>query len=206
MRVKTMQMWLVSVVSLALAFSLLIAPRAANAQVASPASSNADLAAAKTALAKYSDPFVAIKDGYFSTVACMDFPMGMKDGTVDYPPGAMGIHFLNTSNIGPKLDPTKPQVLIYAPVGNKLVLAGAEWFVPVAALGPDPVAPAIFGHALAGPMDGHAPIMPASLRHYDLHVWFWKNNPRGMFTSTNADLKCVHGSPYTVSAGAHHSM
>ena len=206
MRVKTMQMWLVSVVPLTLAVSLVVAPCGANAQAASPTPASADLAAAKLALAKYSDPFVAIKDGYFSTVACMDFPMGMKDGTVDYPAGAMGIHFLNTANIGPKLDPTKPQVLIYAPVGNKLVLAGAEWFVPVAALGPNPVAPEIFGRTLAGPMDGHAPIMPASLRHYDLHVWFWKNNPRGIFTSTNADVKCVHGSPYTVSAAAHHTM
>jgi hypothetical protein len=206
MRVKTMQMWLVSVVPLTLAVSLVIAPCGANAQATSPTPASADLAAAKLALAKYSDPFVAIKDGYFSTVACMDFPMGMKDGTVDYPAGAMGIHFLNTANIGPKLDPTKPQVLIYAPVGDKLVLAGAEWFVPIAALGPNPVAPEIFGQTLAGPMDGHAPIMPASLRHYDLHVWFWKKNPRGIFTSTNADLKCVHGSPYTVSAGAHHTM
>ncbi len=114
----------------------------------------------------------------------------------------MGVHFLNTANIGPKLDPTKPQVLIYEPVGDKLVLAGAEWFVPVQVAGG--VAPTIFGQTLAGPMDGHEPIMPATLRHYDLHVWFWKNNPRGMFTSTNANLKCRPGSPYTVALRADH--
>ncbi|MEP6549835.1 MAG: hypothetical protein ABJB95_01560, partial [Gemmatimonadales bacterium] len=153
--------------------------------------------------AKYSDPFAAIKDGYFSTLACIDFPTGATDGNVTYPPGAMGIHFLNPANIGPKLDPTKPQVLIYEPVGNKLVLAGAEWFVPVAAAGV--VVPAIFGQTLAGPMDGHEPIMPATLRHYDLHVWLWKNNPRGMFTSTNAALKCTPGSPYTIAMGAKHN-
>lgn len=161
-----------------------------------------DLDAARTALAKYSDPLAAVRGGYFSTLACMDFPTGMTDGTVEYPPGAMGVHFLNTANIGPKLDPTKPQVLIYEPVGDKLVLAGAEWFVPVQVAGG--VAPTIFGQTLAGPMDGHEPIMPATLRHYDLHVWFWKNNPRGMFTSTNASLKCTPGSPYTVALGADH--
>jgi hypothetical protein len=46
--------------------------------------------------------------------------------------------------------------------------------------------------------------MPTSLRHYDLHVWFWKNNPRGMFTSTNADVTCTRGSPYTVAFGMDH--
>jgi hypothetical protein len=161
-----------------------------------------DLQAAKTALAKYSDPVAAVKDGYFSTLACIDFPAGAMDGTIEYPPGAMGVHFLNTANIGPTLDPAKPQVLLYEPVGNKLVLTGAEWFVPVQVAG-DKV-PTIFGQTLSGPMDGHEPIMPASLRHYDLHVWLWKDNPKGMFTSTNSAVKCTPGDPYTVAIGHDH--
>jgi hypothetical protein len=183
-------------------------PRALAAQTSSVAATalTPELAAAKAALSKYSDPFAAVRDGYFSTVACMDFPTGMKDGTVDYPPGAMGVHFLNAANIGPKLDPTKPQVLIYAPVGNKLVLAGAEWFMPVQ-VAPGGAAPTIFGQTLVGPMDGHAPIMAAALRHYDLHVWLWKDNPRGVFTSTNRDIKCAASSPYTVASHPdHHHM
>jgi hypothetical protein len=185
--------------------SLVVSPNASQGQgksAVSPAAMSPDLEAARAALAKYSDPFAAVKDGYFSTVACMDFPHGMTDGAIEYPPGAMGVHFLNPANIGPKLDPTKPQVLIYEPVGDKLVLAGAEWFVPVAAAGG--VVPTIFGQTLAGPMDGHEPIMPASLRHYDLHVWFWKDNPRGMFTTTNSSLKCTPGAPYTIAMGEHH--
>lgn len=170
-----------------------------------PTSSQAqapDLAAAKAALAKYSDPLMAIKDGYFSTLACIDFPAGAKDGPIEYPPGAMGVHFLNPGNIGPSLDPAKPQVLLYEPVGDKLVLTGAEWFMPEAVAGGK--APSIFGQTLAGPMDGHEPIMPASLRHYDLHVWFYKDNPKGMFTSTNAAVKCTPGATYTIAIGAHH--
>ena len=162
-----------------------------------------DIEAARTALAKYSDPFVAIKDGYFSTLACIDFPNGAVDGPISYPPGAMGVHFLNVGNIGPKLDPAKPQVLIYEPVGNKLVLAAAEWFMPAQVVGEGP-APTIFGQTLAGPMNGHEPIMPAALRHYDLHVWLWKENPKGIFTSTNAKVKCTPGAPYTVDIGEHH--
>lgn len=187
----------------AVATLFLVTPASSEAQAAKPkAVSSPELDAAKAALSKYSDPFAAIRDGYFSTVACIDFPTGAKDGTVEYPPGAMGVHFLNPANIGPNLDPAKPQVLIYEPVGNKLVLAAAEWFVPVQAAPNGP--PTIFGQTLAGPMDGHEPIMPATLRHYDLHVWLWKDNPRGTFTSTNSALKCTPGSPYTIAIGADH--
>ena len=50
---------------------------------------------------------------------------------MSYKPGGMGVHFLNTALIGPTLDPTKPQVLIYEPVAdNKLQLVAAEWFSP----------------------------------------------------------------------------
>jgi hypothetical protein len=185
----------------ALVLVLALAPRVVEAQAkqagapAAAAKLTPELMSARDALAKYADPLVAVRDGYFSTVACVDFPHGGKDGPVDYPPGAMGIHFLNPANIGPQLDPAKPQVLLYEQVGGKLELTGAEWFMPVAVAGGK--APAIFGQTLSGPMDGHEPIMPAALRHYDLHVWFWKDNPRGMFTSTNAAVKCDPKAPYT---------
>lgn len=187
----------------ALAFVFLASPFSVNAQGTSAAAPmSAELQAAKAALAKYSDPIAAVRDGYFSTVACIDFPKGAVDGPVEYPPGAMGVHFLNLSNIGPTLDPAKPQVLIYEPVGDKLVLTAAEWFMPLEAAGGK--APSIFGQTLAGPMDGHEPIMPAALRHYDLHVWLWKDNPRGMFTSTNAAVKCAPKATYTVAVEGEH--
>ena len=161
----------------------------------------ADLQAARTGLEKYQDPLAAVRDGYFSTVACIAFPKGATDGSIVYPPGTMGVHLLNPANIGPKLDPAKPQVLIYEPTkDNKLKLVAAEWFMPVEAAGG--VAPEIFGQKLAGPMDGHEPIMPAALRHYDLHVWLWKDNPKGVFTSTNSAAKCPVGG-YTANVPDH---
>jgi hypothetical protein len=164
---------------------------------------SAELQAAKAGLEKYKDPIAAVRDGYASTVACIDFPMGATDGPVVYPPGAMGVHLINTANIGPKLEPSKPQVLIYEPSPNgKLTLVAAEWFMPEQAAGG--TAPEIFGQKLNGPMDGHEPIMPATLRHYDLHVWLWKDNPKGMFTSTNAKVKCSKADPYTVAIGMDH--
>ena len=159
---------------------------------AQQASADAQLTQAKTALAKYQDPIVAVHDGYFSTVGCMEFPTGHNEhgehGMMMYKPGGMGVHFLNTALIGPTLDPTKPQVLIYEPVGDTLKLVAAEWFAPV--MPGVKEAPKVFGKSLEGPMEGHAPIMPPEMHHWDLHVWLWKNNPSGMFSPTNPDLKC----------------
>ena len=164
-------------------------------QGASAAPSAAALAAVRAALDKYKDPIAAVHDGYYSSVGCVDFPGGGSEkGAMEYKPGAMGVHFINMGLVGPKLDSTKPQVLLYEPVGDKLVLAGAEWFVPTQ-LAKTP--PTILGHQLMGPMEGHAPIMPAELHHWDLHVWLYKNNPNGMFSPTNSAVKCPAGHPYT---------
>ncbi|MBA2565823.1 MAG: hypothetical protein H0V09_10435 [Gemmatimonadetes bacterium] len=145
-----------------------------------------ELTAARDALARYQDPIVAVRDGYFSTLAC-----------VEYPDGGMGVHFLNMATLGPTVDPSKPNVLIYQPVGNKLRLAAAEWFVPLASGVKE--RPQIFGQPFDGPMAGHEPVQPAELHHYDLHVWLWKSNPAGVFHSTNPDLKCPEKEPYTLS-------
>ena len=151
------------------------------------------LAATRAALDKYKDPMQAVRDGYFSTVACIEFRApsnsggGNRHDHMEYKPGAMGVHFLNPATIGPTLDSLKPQVLMYEPVGDKLVLVGAEWFVPVAV---SKTPPTIFGETLQGPMEGHDPIMPAGLHHWDLHVWLWKSNPNGVFNPTNPSVKC----------------
>src|SRR4029078_716459 len=85
-------------------------------------------------------------------------------------------------------DPAKPPVLIYEPAGDKLRLVAAEWFVPLATGVKE--RPTLFGRPFDGPMEGHQPIMPASMTHYDLHVWLFKKNPYGMFNATNPDVKC----------------
>ena len=159
---------------------------------AAPAALTPSLAATRAALDKYKDPMEAVRDGYFSTVACIEFRGVKQQGGaahehMSYKPGAMGVHFLNAANIGPTLDSLKPQVLLYEPQGDKLVLVGAEWFVPVA-VSKEP--PSIFGQTLMGPMEGHQPIMPAGLHHWDLHVWLWKDNPEGTFSPTNSSVKC----------------
>lgn len=119
-------------------------------------------------------------------------------GHVPYPAGGMGIHFFNVSLMG-KLDPVKPQVLVYEPAGGKLRLVAAEYFAP---LSPEvKERPLLFGHPFDGPMEGHAPLMPIELKHYDLHVWLWKKNPAGLFSPTNPEVKCP-ASAYTFKEAA----
>ena len=87
------------------------------------ADNNTALNAVKAALDKYKDPIVAIREGYLSTVGCVDFPTGgAEHGSMEYKPGAMGVHFINMGLVGPKLDSTKPPV--------PTVKACANWRTP----------------------------------------------------------------------------
>ena len=169
------------------------AVKAVNVATLSP-----ELQKVRAALDPYQDPVVAVHDGYFSSVACVEYLKGEK-GSMEYAPGGMGVHFINLGLIGPALDPAKPQVLIYLPVGDRLQLAAAEWFVPTDVAGGK--RPGIFGQELQGPMEGHEPLQPKGLHHYDLHVWLWKDNPAGMFAPTNPSVKCPAGS-YSVTEHA----
>jgi hypothetical protein len=143
-----------------------------------PAALPAQLAEVREALSKYADPLVAIRDGYFSTLGC-----------VLYPEGGMGVHFLNPALIGPTPDPFKPQILVYEPDrAGRLHLVAAEWFIPLATGVTE--RPTIFGQPFDGPMEGHEPLMPRELHHYDLHVWLWKDNPKGVFHAINPEVTC----------------
>jgi hypothetical protein len=164
---------------------LAAAPQTVQAQ---GAALSPELQSVRNLLDKYADPIVAVHDGFYSSVGCISYPNGGGEGAMRYPVGAMGVHFINMGNVGPTLDPAKPQVLIYEPVGDKLRLVAAEWFMPADLAGGK--APTIFGQELGGPMEGHKPIMPDGLHHYDLHVWLWKTNPEGVFTPTNPAVKC----------------
>ncbi len=135
-------------------------------------------------LVKYKDPLVAVRDGYFSTVGC-----------VQNPDGGMGVHFLNPALIGPTPDPAKPPILMYEPESDgKLQLIAVEWIIPLAT--GIKGRPTLFGQDFAGPMAGHEPLLPDDLHHYDLHVWLYKANPLGVFYHANPDVDCTTGATY----------
>jgi hypothetical protein len=146
----------------------------------------AKIDAMREALAKYKDPYVAVRDLYLSTVGCVHYDGSKMDGHMDYPKGGMGIHFVNLTVQGPP-DPMKPNVLIYEPIDGKLQLVAAEWLVPLTAA---KERPSLLGQPFQGPMEGHEPLIPQGFHHYDLHAWLFKDNPLGMFSPTNPEVTC----------------
>ena len=69
----------------------------------------------RAALEKYQDPYVAVRDGYLSTVGCVHYPKPGGAGQIAFPIGGMGIHFLNPELIAPVPDPMRPTILLYEP-------------------------------------------------------------------------------------------
>src|SRR5262249_57357531 len=83
----------------------------------------------RKSLEKYQDYKVAVRDLYLSTVGCVHYSGEKMAGHMEYPKGAMGVHFVNVTVRGAS-DPTKPNVLIYEPVGKELKLVAVEWLRP----------------------------------------------------------------------------
>jgi hypothetical protein len=128
------------------------------------------LVAAKQATAKYHDFQTAIDDGYVQVSPCIEVP-GV---------GAMGFHYGNWERLLDfNADATRPDVLLYIPDENGVMrLVGLEYAVPVV---PNAPVPTLFEQQLT--------FSPA-LGAYALHVWAWRNNPRGIFADFNPKLSC----------------
>src|SRR5215213_7050807 len=74
------------------------------AQQGRAADNTAAINAVRAALDKYKDPIAAVRDGYLSTLGCVDYPTAAMDhGAMEYKAGAMGVHFINMGLVGPKL-------------------------------------------------------------------------------------------------------
>ncbi len=139
-----------------------------------------DLQAAKAATARYHSIGQAERDGYVLGSPCTSSPAG-----------GMGFHYENHALMSdPAVDPTQPEILLYAPgPGGRLQLVGIEYWKADADQNPATSSdrPTLFGQPFNGPMPGHHPGMPV---HYDLHVWLWQGNPAGMFAPFNPTVSC----------------
>ena len=168
--------WSTGALVLALAGSLLAgAPTPAAAGGSSEVQQ--DLAAARAATAKYHRVERAVADGYRADPHCVSVP-GL---------GTMGHHYVNPDNIG-STDPAEPAALLYAPrPDGSLRLVAVEYLAldGDGDLRTDDDRPSIFGRGFHGPMAGHGPGP-----HYDLHVWLWAHNPKGMFEDWNPAISC----------------
>jgi hypothetical protein len=121
-----------------------------------------ELAAARSATAKYHDVAQAEADGYVD--------IGL------YEPGE-GFHWFNASLVDGTFDPAKPEILLYAlvPGESRLQLIAVEYVVPVNL----PVPAGFAGQADRWREDVE------EFNLWELTAWIWEHNPDGMFAHLN---------------------
>lgn len=134
-----------------------------------------DVRTARTALSSYSTGQEATAAGYRNTEQCVGTDRG-----------AYGVPFVRegTASSG-GLDLRQPPVLLYRVTENwSYVLLGAEWYVPV-----ERERPSRFGKSFHDPRPAHSPKVDQP-RHYGLHAWLFRANPRGLFEQCNPTVQC----------------
>jgi hypothetical protein len=114
-------------------------------------------------------------------ITCIEDPHGS---------GAMGIHFLDPSNLfDGSIDALAPEALIYEPgAGGSMTLVAAEYLVLAADWDATHAAPPIlYGQRFSRVAAGNRYGLPD---FYELHVWHEKANPNGLFNDWNPTVSC----------------
>lgn len=133
----------------------------------------------RNATQQYQDVTKATAAGYGPALGCVS---GSDHG-------AMGIHYVNGSLLNGTVDPTRPQALIYEPQSNgELKLVGVEFLILASALPPNS-APQVEGHLMLFVDGPNRYGLPA---FFELHVWAWRDNPKGPFVDWNDHVTCAH--------------
>jgi hypothetical protein len=96
--------------------------------------------------------------------------------------GAMGFHYGKPSLIDGTINQDEPEVLLYEPqLNGKPRLVAVEFIVPFAILPREATPPRAFGQDF---------VPDKSLPFWTLHIWLWKDNPKGLFASFNPNVNC----------------
>ncbi|MEO8595186.1 MAG: hypothetical protein ABI759_17835 [Candidatus Solibacter sp.] len=138
------------------------------------------LKAVRNATERFQNVAVAEQEGYALQFGCVTGP----------DEGAMGLHYVNGNLVGTgTIDVNKPQIVIYeAQPGGGLKLIGADFLVlanqwNAAHDGPPELMGQLF-HLFDAPNRFGLPPF------YTLHVWAWKENPKGAFTNWHPNVSC----------------
>jgi hypothetical protein len=138
-------------------------------------------AAVRRATERFLDVRDAIADGYAQFQGCVS---GQDEG-------AMGVHYVKFSLFDDVVKVDEPEALVYEPKNGRLRLVAVEYITPAAAWqgshapGDQPSLQGHLFHFAPGP-NRYGPDA-----FYELHVWAWKNNPRGTFADWNPNVSCA---------------
>lgn len=125
----------------------------------------------RTALDRFKDVNVAVKEGY-APIPCASGVEG----------GAMGVHYVNGEYLKDEaVDLNKPEAVMYEPMPDgKMALIAVEY---ITTKGPAQLENHLF--SFTGTPNRYG--LPA---FYELHVWAWKDNPTGTFADMNPHVSC----------------
>jgi hypothetical protein len=170
------------------------------------------LSAVKAASAKFQDVSVAKAEGYTTDGKCMSAAM------IGYPAsaGAMGLHYIRKDLIGITPPPPgkrvsgtnthtdflHPSMLVYEPQADgsaKLVAIENLVFESAWRSAGHRGAPTFHGHKYVLLKDNPKTTVDEAHNyepHYELHVWLYRPNPKGLFAEFNPKVTCAHnGAP-----------
>lgn len=133
----------------------------------------------RNATRQFTDVNAATAAGYQPFLGCVSGP--------DY--GAMGVHYVNGSLVADgEIDASRPEALIYEPQGDQMQLVGVEFIVDAATwLARHNTPPVLEGqtfHFVNSPNQFGLPAF------FELHVWAWRDNPKGAFVDWNKRVTC----------------
>lgn len=137
---------------------------------------NAELAALRSATARFHDITTAESNGWNT-----NFPPECLTHTDS---GGMGYHRLNGSLVDGTLNAAEPELLVYEPDKNgRMSLVAVEYIIPFSVLPSDATPPVLFGRALAH---------NDTYQVWALHAWVWKDNPNGTFANFDPKVSCQY--------------
>lgn len=129
-------------------------------------------------------PFIdinqAVAAGYGPFLGCVSGPEE----------GAMGVHYVNGAFVADGLlDPAQPEALMYEISGNSARLLGVEFIVDAVTwlAQNNNMPPVLEGQSFQYVSSPNRYALPA---FYELHVWAWRDNPKGTFVDWNPRVSC----------------
>ena len=130
---------------------------------------------------RFQDVKVAMAAGYALQFGCVS-----GDDS-----GAMGLHYVNGALVNSGIiDATRPQIVIYeAQPDGSLKLIGADFLVIANAWNANHAGPPELMGQLFHLFD--APNRFGLPAFYTLHVWAWKDNPKGAFVNWHPNVSCA---------------
>ena len=179
-----------------------------------------DLSAVRSATERFRDVNTALAEGYIRDPMNLCDTASMMGRPAEF--GAMGVHYFRPDLLGisgppnPRVNGTgthtdfnRPAILIYEPQGDgsvELVAVENLVFIKAWEAAGNKEPPKFQGQTFDRMEDDPSTSVDEAHMfepHYDLHVWLYRDNPRGTFAQFNPNVSCAHGTSHMAGHASH---